>query len=68
MLTAHRLSPRESDVAVLVLRGESTKEISGELRLSENSVQDNLKAIFEKVDVHSRRELAAYLQGQARGR
>jgi DNA-binding NarL/FixJ family response regulator len=68
MLTAHRLSPRESEVAVLVLRGQSTKEISSQLRLSENSVQDNLKAIFGKLDVHSRRELAAYLQGQVRGR
>jgi len=68
MLTAHRLSRRESEVAVLVLRGQSTKEISRGLRLSENSVQDNLKAIFGKLEVHSRRELAAYLQGQAQGR
>lgn len=68
MLSAHRLSPRESEVAVLVLQGQSTKEISGQLRMSENSVQDNLKAVFTKLDVHSRRELAAYLQGQVRGR
>lgn len=68
MLTAHRVSRRESEVAGLVLKGQSTKQISRALRLSENSVQDNLKAIFEKVDVHSRRELAAYLQGQAQAR
>jgi len=66
MLRAHRLGRREADVAALVLSGKSTKEISSELRLSENSVQDNLKAVFAKVGVHSRRELNAYLQGHAR--
>lgn len=66
MLSAHRLTPRESQVARLVLKGQSTKAIGGQLRLSENSVQDHLKAVFEKLDVHSRRELAAYLQGQSR--
>jgi len=66
MLGAHRLGPRETEVAVLVLSGQSTKEISTRLRVSENSVQDQLKGVFEKVGVHSRRELTAYLQGFAR--
>ena len=66
MLRAHRLGPREADVAALVLSGKSTKEISRQLRVSENSVQDHLKTVFEKVGVHSRRELTAYLQGYAR--
>lgn len=66
MLRAHRLGPREAEVAALVLSGQSTKEISKQLRVTENSVQDHLKAVFEKVGVHSRRELTAYMQGYAR--
>lgn len=66
MLRAHRLGPREAEVAALVLSGQSTKEISKQLRVSENCVQDHLKAVFDKVGVHSRRELTAYLQGYAR--
>ena len=66
MLRAHRLGSREADVAALVLSGHSTKQISNRLRLSENSVQDHLKAVFDKVGVRSRRELTAYLQGHAR--
>ena len=66
MLRAHRLGPREAEVAALVLSGQSTKEISKQLRVTENSVQDHLEAVFEKVGVHSRRELTAYMQGYAR--
>lgn len=61
MLRAYGLSPRELQVATAVLRGESTKAISAELHISANTVQDHLKAIFDKIGVRSRRELVGRL-------
>ncbi|MBM7787150.1 helix-turn-helix transcriptional regulator [Tenggerimyces flavus] len=63
LLSAYGLSRRERDVATAVIRGESTKEISAALHLSEYTVQDHLKAVFDKVGVRSRRELVGLLLG-----
>lgn len=63
LLSAHGLSPRESAVARLVLRGVSTREISDTLHISRHTVQDHLKAIFDKVGVRSRRDLVGLLLG-----
>jgi len=48
---------RESDVARLALRGLSTTAIADILHTSTKTVQDHLKAVFDKTAVHNRRDL-----------
>ena len=58
---AYGLTARERDVARLVVNGCSNKEIAETLWLSQWTVQDHVKKVFEKLDVHSRSELVTKL-------
>jgi DNA-binding CsgD family transcriptional regulator len=59
IVDAYELTPREVDVTCALARGLTTNEIAGELHLSRYTVQDHLKAVYEKVGVSSRGELVA---------
>ncbi len=54
---AYGLTARERQISQLCLRGLATKEIADALRVSQYTVQDHLKAIFDKTGAHSRGEL-----------
>jgi DNA-binding CsgD family transcriptional regulator len=64
IVQAYDLSKRESEIMQMVVRGQSTAEISKTLHISSNTVQDHLKAIFDKVGVRTRRELVGQLFAQ----
>lgn len=59
LFEAHGLSEREQQVTYCVLQGLATSEIAERLFISAYTVQDHLKAIFEKVGVRSRKALVA---------
>jgi DNA-binding CsgD family transcriptional regulator len=61
MLAAHGLTVREQQIAEHVLRGLSTQDVGEALKISEYTVQDHLKSIFDKTGVSSRKELAGRL-------
>ena len=61
VLQTYGLTPREQEVTALVFKGLSTEDISAQLCISTLTVQQHLKAIFDKVGVRSRRDLVAQI-------
>jgi len=59
LMSIYGLTTREQDVTKLILRGGSTGEIARALGVSPHTVQQHLKAIFDKTEVNSRGELVA---------
>ena len=61
ILDGHGVTGAQAKVVALVLRGYSTKQIVGQLAISQYTVQEHLRAVFDKLGVRSRQELAAAL-------
>jgi DNA-binding CsgD family transcriptional regulator len=62
---AHGLSTRERELVALVLEGLSTRQLAERMFISRYTVQDHLKSVFDKLGVHSRRELVTGMFGEA---
>jgi DNA-binding NarL/FixJ family response regulator len=54
-----RLTAREREVLALLAEGRANREIAAALVVTENTVKRHLKAIFEKLGVHTRAAAAA---------
>jgi DNA-binding CsgD family transcriptional regulator len=69
VLEEHGLTPRERQLAGLVLHGLSNDEIAQRLFLSRYTVGDHMKAILGKVGARSKQEfIASTLGGPRRAR
>jgi len=62
-LAGFGLTPREEEVAVLVVGGLSNRQIAECLFISEMTVKDHLKSLFGKLDLRRRSELAPKVLG-----
>jgi len=60
---AHGLTGRETELLRCLADGDSTREVAGRLHLSEFTVQDHLKSVFDKTSVRSRSALLARALG-----
>jgi non-specific serine/threonine protein kinase len=57
------LTPREADVATLVVEGLADREIAERLILSRHTVSQHVRSIYRKLDVGSRVALTRALIG-----
>ena len=55
------LTAREAQVARLLARRATNREIAAELRVSPHTVRHHVESVFAKLGIHSRRSLAAKL-------
>ena len=55
-VNANKLSPREISVLVHLVDGKKSADIALALQLSDHTVNDYIKSIFKKLNVHSRAE------------
>lgn len=54
---ARRLTPREQDVLECFVEGLRPMAIAEQLKISPHTVRNHIKSIYEKLEVHSRREI-----------
>ncbi|MER6434437.1 LuxR C-terminal-related transcriptional regulator [Streptomyces sp900105245] len=59
--TAHSLTPRERDIALLAASGTPSKDIASAMHLSVRTVDNHLQRAYTKLGVTTRRELSEIL-------
>jgi DNA-binding CsgD family transcriptional regulator len=62
--TLEELTPQELQIALLLTAGKTTRETAAALFLSPKTVEYHLRHVYQKLDIHSREELAQALAVQ----
>jgi DNA-binding NarL/FixJ family response regulator len=57
------LTPRQEEIAALVIHGLTNQQIAAQLSICEQTVKDHLRNVFAKLDVHHRSELTTKVLG-----
>jgi DNA-binding NarL/FixJ family response regulator len=65
---AHLLTGRESEVAVLIARGLSNRQIAETLVIAERTVTNHVEHIFDKLGFRSRAQVATWITEQQHDR
>ncbi len=53
----YKLTPRQKEIAVLILAGKTGRQIAGELRISEPTVKMHTSELYKRLNINSRTEL-----------
>ena len=61
---SHGLTTRETELLERLALGADTRTLAHELYLSEHTIQDHLKSIFDKTNTRNRRTLLSRISGQ----
>lgn len=64
VLDAVRMTPREREVINLIAEGLSNKEIARRLHIATHTVKSHVRNIMEKLMLHTRLQIAAYVHGE----
>lgn len=64
LLEKLKLSPREKEVAALLLNGQGAKQIAGELEISVHTANFHIKNLYRKLNINTRSELFARFNPQ----
>ncbi len=62
LIRRYRLSPRESEVLMLVTRGRNARYVAAQLFISESTAKTHIASIYKKTDVHSQQMLLDLLE------
>ena len=68
IFSEYGLSPREREIAYMVLQGKSNPEIEAELFISINTVKNHISKIYQKFDVTNRLRFTNFLKNLIDGR
>jgi DNA-binding CsgD family transcriptional regulator len=66
-LSSWDLTDRQREIVLYLIRGASNREIADHLSLTEQTVKDHLKAIYDKVGVRNRAQLTARVYSAGAG-